>query len=275
MENGEDLYKDKNEPEFKFVRSQNENRRIGMPVCIALNSIETILFICDFQGIRIHLFTVEGYFVTSFLSVHLKRPCGIAVYKNTLYVTDVKINSLVQFRNYSVKSTGKCGIRVGELQFPRSVTCDTYGDVFVADSNNLRIVVYSDELRVKRVIHSKVCWKPLDSRIFHEELIVLSEYKPYIHCYNLTTESVRYINQIDQHIGVPGYFTVDAFGNFVINDGGLKRIVITNQNGELLKTIGIGDDDTNLIFYGIQVASFNKIFCVCLSFYSTVLISVI
>ena len=267
MENGEYLYNNRNEAEFKFGRRGDGNGVIRMPVGIALNPIETMLFVCDMQSNRIQVFTADGYLVTSFVSNNLKKPCGIAMYRNTLYVTDVRIHSLVQFRNYSVRSTGKCGIRVGELQFPRSVTCDNKGDVFVTDCNNARIVVYSEELRVKRVIRSKVAWSPIDARIFDRELIVLSQYKPYIHCYTLATKSVRYVNQVDKYVVKPCFFCVDKFGNFVINDAGSRRIVITNHTGKLLKIIG--GRNTFPAMFGTQVASFDKIFVVlCNSPYS-------
>ena len=260
MENSEFLYKDRNGPEFKFGRRDNENGMVSMPVGIAFNSMETILFVADMQMNSIHLFTTEGYFVTSFVSKHLKKPCGITMYRNTLYVTDVKIYSLVQFCNYSVKSTGKFGIRISELQFPRSVTCDRKGDVFVTDTGNTRIVVYNEELILKQIIRCKVPWSPIDSRIFNKELIILSEHKPYIHCYNFVTKSARYIKQVDQHVVHPCFFCIDKFGNFIINDAGTKRIVITNHNGKLLNIIG--EINTFPPMFGTQISSLNKIFVV-------------
>ncbi|KAI6660270.1 E3 ubiquitin-protein ligase TRIM71-like [Oopsacas minuta] len=257
VKKGKLLFSEKNEPEFQFGKRGTEFDMITLPVGIALNSKETVLFVCDILSQKIQVYTIDGYFMTSFGTDHLKKPCGITMYGNRLYVTDVRAHSLLMFGNYGVKATGKCGIRIGELQFPRSVTCDSKGDVYVTDCGNLRIVVYSGELELKRIIASGQTWTPIDSRIFHKEIIVLSQHAPFIRCINLVDNSERNIYEVDKNVKNPCFFCVDKFGNFVINDAGSKRIVITNPRGELLKIIDEGSSGS--FMFGTQITSYNKI----------------
>ena len=251
------LFYGKNRPEFQFGKRGTDFDTVNLPIGLTLNPIETVLYVCDILSNRIQVFSVDGYFITSFRSDYLHKPCGITMYRNKLYVTDVKVHSLVRFGNYGVKTTGRCGVRIGELQFPRSVTCDSNGNVYVTDTGNLRIVMYTEQLEVKRIVWSEKSWSPIDSRIFHGEIIVLSQHTPFIRCVNLVDKSVRTVCVADKNLTSPSFFSVDKFGNFVINDAGNKRLVITNLRGELLKLIG--DGDSSLSMFGTQVTSFNQI----------------
>ena len=251
------LFYGNNGPEFQFGKRGTDFHTINFPIGLTLNPTETVLYICDIRSSRIQVFSVDGYFMTSFRSDYLHKPCGITMYRNKLYVTDVKVHSLLRFGNYGVKTTGRCGIRIGELQFPRSVTCDSNGDVYVTDTGNLRIVMYTGQLEVKMIVWSEKSWSPIESRIFQGDIIVLSQYSPYIRCVNLVDKSVRTVSGVDKNLISPSFFSVDKFGNFVINDAGNKKLVITNSRGELLKLIG--DVDSSLSMFGIQVTSFNQI----------------
>lgn len=251
------LYHGKNGPEFRFGKRGTEFEMVNLPIGLALNPLESVLYVCDILSNRIQVFSVDGYFMTSFRSDYLHKPCGVTMYKNKLYVTDIKVHSLLRFGNYGVKTTGKCGVRIGELQFPRSVTCDRNGDVYVTDTGNLRIVMYSGQLEVKGIVWSEKSWSPIDSRIFHGEIIILSQHTPYIRRVNLLDKSVRTVDGADKNLTSPSFFSVDKFGNFVINDAGNKKLVITDSRGELLKLIG--DGDSPLSMFGTQVTSFNRI----------------
>lgn len=121
------------------------------------------IFVADSENYRIQKFTSGGEFLTVVNTLasagNLVLPRGIAVNpaNGKVYVTfshgiqvfnsDLKYSGASQF--------GKQGHADGELFHPIGISCDNAGNVYVADSGNHRIQVFTSDGQFLRVIGRK------------------------------------------------------------------------------------------------------------------------
>ena len=82
---------------------------------------------------RISVFSERGEFLTCFTPQDMGEPNGLAIHGNYLYVTDIKLHAIFQFKmepQFSlVSKQGTRGSQIGEFNFPRNLTVSTNGDV--------------------------------------------------------------------------------------------------------------------------------------------------
>jgi len=105
------------------------------------------LFVADSNNGRVQVFTLEGKFVKS-----LNRELGFAVPRGILYDTEAGRLYVVDTLLHQVKvfdggfkpigGFGGQGTGDGQLSFPNSMARDERGNLYIADRENNRIVVY-------------------------------------------------------------------------------------------------------------------------------------
>ena len=73
---------------------------------------------------RISEFSGRGEFITSFTSQDMRVPWGLAIHGDYLYVTDMELHAIFQFKmepQFSlVTKQGKEGSQIGEFNSPRT-----------------------------------------------------------------------------------------------------------------------------------------------------------
>lgn len=117
------------------------------------------IFVTDFENHRIQKFSQEGQFLASAGSEGDERlqfhyPIGIAINaaKDKLYVTD-SWNERVQILNsdlsfYSMFHTRGC--KRGRFKYPQGIACDPAGKVYVSDSSNNHVEVFTAQGKLLR-----------------------------------------------------------------------------------------------------------------------------
>ena len=130
------------------------------PHGVAIDGEGNIL-ISDKDNHRIQKLTSEGHFLTS---VGLRGgdgpleffyPSGISynAYNNKIYVVDKANRVQVLNSDLTFSSTfGKPGIGKGEFDSPNDIACDSTGAVYVADTDNNRIQVFTADGQFLRVV---------------------------------------------------------------------------------------------------------------------------
>ena len=82
---------------------------------------------------RISIFSERGEFLNSYTHEHMKRPRGIAIHTNNMYVSDVRVDAVFQFKIESdirlVAKLGTRGTENGEFNCPSNLAVSTNGDV--------------------------------------------------------------------------------------------------------------------------------------------------
>ena len=79
---------------------------------------------------------VSNTFIERFGQDILKRPWGISVTEDNVFVTDSLLHALLQFSKKDcklVRSTGTKGSGEGQLDYPCNLCSDYNGDVYVAE----------------------------------------------------------------------------------------------------------------------------------------------
>ena len=118
------------------------------PQGVAVDDDDNILVVDNWNN-RIQKFTSDGRFVLAVDNLDLKSPVGIAIHPHTknIYVTD-SYNDCIQILNPDLtlsSSFGSEGSGDGQFLNPCGVAFDSTGKVYVADSGNHRIQVFTAE----------------------------------------------------------------------------------------------------------------------------------
>lgn len=173
----------------------------------------------------------------------LKHPVGIALFDGIIYVTDDQLNTCFMFSSSDgrlIKSKGTFNLR---LSSPADIEVSEYGELFIADSDNSRIVVCSTSLDYIREIgglDKKIFEKPVDICFKSNILWVVDQKKRQV------IKCDRFGNVFGT-LGKPGvgngefslpYAVSVAQDKVYVADAGQNKIKVLNFNGTELASFG-------------------------------------
>ena len=226
----------------KFVRGANE---LDSPRGIAFDESTELMYIADNYNSRILIVSQKGKFVTQFSNDKLKKPYGIAVDKECIFITDIWNHALFQFRKKDfifINRTGTEGNEKGQLNFPKGLCIDTNGDVLVADSNNNRLSVFSKLLNFKSCIGIGQLSCPRDVKLSADRIVVLDWSSKCVRFLSreghLLSSCVSRGHTKDSLVSSPSFFCLDAADNIIISDIFHHVIKIFTQSGHHIHTLG-------------------------------------
>ena len=223
----------------KLGKTDNELNGIGL----ALDELNQLIYIADYSNSRVQVMSFDGNFLKRFGQEILKRPIGIAVTEDNVFVTDANLKALFQFskNNYQlVRRTGNRGGREGELNYPGGLCIDSNGDVFVADCDNNRVSVFSKDLKFLNCLATQQLNYPFDVKVTQDSVVVLDKSPNCIHFFSRSGDLLRaYVTQgKDGMVYGPLFFCLDTAGNILITDYNRHNIKILSPSGQLMHTIG-------------------------------------
>ena len=264
-------YTAKKKPVVSAVKLGTGNKELQYPTGLALDETSQKVYIADLGNRCVKVLSFQGEFLTQFGQDVLRGPCGIAVTEEFIFVTDLRHPSLFQFNKDTLQPINRAGTRgraEGELFGPRGLCVDRNGDVFIADSWNDRVSVFSGNLRFKSCIGTGILYFPVDVKLSPDTLVVL-DWSP--NCVRIFSRSgdllTSCVSQGDKQnclVYQPFFFCLDPDMNILISDWGHNTINIFTHSGELIHTLGKkGKSRGELIApYGITVSHSGKIFIV-------------
>ena len=194
----------------------------------------------------------------------MKSPLYIAIYKEKVFVThnqggcvlvfDLKGNFIIQI--------GNTGSGEGQFDSPYGITVNEYnGDIYVCDSSNKRIQIFSENYSFKSQFGKETLQYPKDIQLTRDNIYVLSFLKPFLTIFNYNFTPVQNIisNSISNYLNCPFSFVIDGAGNIIISDYVLNSVFIFNQQGELLHSL----KDSISQPIGVCIDSKGRIIVVC------------
>ena len=214
---------------------------------IAFDESTELMYIADCGNSRVQIVSLKGEFVTQFKNDKLGSPWGIAVNKESIFVTDIEHHALFQFRKKDFKlinRIGTYGNKEGELNYPRGLCIDTNGDVLVADCNNDRVCVFSKLLKFKSCIGIGQLDYPTDVKLSADRVVVLDKSPKCVHFFSREghpLSSCVSIGTEDIMVADPSFFCLDSAGNIIISDNGSNAIKIYKESGQHIHTLGRGE----------------------------------
>ncbi|KAI6658996.1 Outer membrane phospholipase A [Oopsacas minuta] len=233
-------YSLKKQPVIAVGKKGRANNELYDARGLAIYDPYQLVYIANLGHCCIQVVTFEGNFVTNFGQDILKDPCGIAVTEDHVFVTDLSHNALFQFCDFKLARAGLKGSAEGKLCRPRGLCKDYNGDVYVADSNNNRVSVFSEELKFLNSLGTQELRFPVDVKVILNSILVL-DWNP--HCVHFYSRSGHLINSCisqEMHgmVWYPYFFCLDPAGNILITDYYRHDIKILSPSGELIHTIG-------------------------------------
>lgn len=181
--------------------------------------------------------------------VSIVKPYGIAVHNNTMYVTDTVLSSLLVFDNTGKKFSVFGTSGAGRLNKPTGVAVDQQGRVYVADSQDRRVVVFDSNGKYvtamggPQLLHRPVgvAINPVNNRVYVVDAGTLDS----------THHAVSVFNKKGKHLfdfgkrgskkgefNFPTNISVSADGHLYIVDTGNFRVQKFSKDGKFIDSFG-------------------------------------
>ena len=212
------------------------------PVGVAIHEDTHQIFIVNNAKSRVEIFSETGEFFHQLGVRQLSRPYGIAIHGDSVYVScwgDHTVSKFSLTELCLVRRTGRGYNR--QFNYPRQLTTDPIGRVFIADSDNDRICIHDPDLNHLRNITHPSMSRPCDVKVSRDRLYVLSPCSsPCMHVLILEGDKLHSLITCGEGMDVLDayFFCLDPLNNFVLSDLKSHSIRVFSPEGNLLHTIG-------------------------------------
>ena len=219
------------------------NDELDMPRGLALDEPNQLIYMADWENSRIQVVSFAGKFLKRFGQGILKLPWGIAVTEDNVFVTDCDLHALIKFskKDYQlVRRTGTKGEGEGQLNHPCGLCIDYNTDVYVADSINNRVSVFSKDLNFLTCLDTQQLEYPKDVKVTPSCIVVLDNSPNCIHFFSRSGYLIRscVTEGGDGMVYGTEFFCLDPAGNILITDYNRDSIKILSPSGQLIHEIG-------------------------------------
>ena len=257
-------YSLKKQPVLAVGKKGTANNELERPRGLALDEPNQLIYIADCDNIRIQVVSFAGKFLKRFGQGILKQPWGIAVTEDNVFVTEWSLHALLQFgkKDYKlVRRTGTEGVGEGQLNYPRGLCTDYNGDVYVAESSNHRVSVFSNDLNFMKHLDTQQLKFPHDVKVTPNSVVVLDISPNCIHFFSRSGDLLHSCVTLGDN---PWFFCLDTAGNILISDYKRHSIKILSPSGQLIHEIGKkGHVRGDLYYpYGICLSETGNIFVI-------------
>ena len=229
------------------------------PWGVAIDENTNLIYVAEEGSRRISIFSETGEFMNTFMHQDMRKPHGIAIHRDNLYVTDTRVHAVFQFKiEVDIRLVAKLGSEgpgIGQFNSPRGLTVSTNGDVFVTDSNNNRIQILDDSLHFQREITHQTMEQPHDVKLTPDEVYVLCRVSPCILVFSHAGEKIRQLITrgyrgigMGMQIELASFFCLDRKQNLLISDWRNHEVRIFSKEGTHLHTIGEHGDEVGKLF---------------------------
>ena len=245
------------------------NNELNDPRGLVLDEPNQLIYIADCFNSRIQVVSFAGKFLKRFEQGILKSPWGIAVTEDNVFVTDSRLHALFQFvkKDYKlVRRTGTKGGGEGQLYNPKGLCIDYNGDVYVSETSNDRVSVFSKDLNFLKHLGTQQLKYPRDVKVTPNCVVVLDNSPNCIHFFSRSGDLLRscVTQGRDGMVYGPWFFCLDPAGNILISDFHRHCIKILSSSGKLMHEIGKAGHGRGELYYpfGICLSQTGNIFVV-------------
>ena len=221
---------------------------------------------------QISIFSQNGEYLKTYVSEEMKSPCGIAVDKNIIYVTDIREHCIFYFTTvpifYLISIVGGKGTGLEEFHYPNQLTVSMHGDVFVSDCMNDRLKVLKRTMFYRIIFEKHISHhtmtKPCDVKLAPDESIYALSYIDSfcVHIFSRTGEKISSLitsGDIGMQVMSPHFFCLDTEENLFISDSGAHQVKVFSKEGTLLHKIGERGEGVGELYHPQGIALINNL----------------
>ena len=214
------------------------------PYAVAVHEETHQILVANCSNKSVEIFSETGEFFSQLGVGLLSCPSGLTIHGDSVYISCTDDHTVSKFsltEMCRVRKIGGKGSNNRQFNYPRQLTTDPIGRVFIADTYNNRICIYDPELNHLRNITYQAMPRPSDVKVSRDRLYVLCPHNnPCMHI--LTLEGDKLHSLITSREGIvvlrPLFFCLDPLNNFVISGLHSHSIRVFSPEGNLLHTIG-------------------------------------
>ena len=240
------------------------------PQGVAIHEETHQIFVANYINHRVEIFSETGDFISQLGVEQLFLPHGVAIHRDSLYVSYLNDHTVIEFSLIEmchVRRIGGKGSNNGQFNYPRQVTTDLIGRVFIADCDNDRICIHDPDLNHLRNISHPSMSRPEDVKVSRDCLCVLCPYNnPCILVLTLEGDMLHSLITCGEGMDVlgPYFFCLDSLNNFVLSDLRSHSIRVFSPEGNLLHTIGREEHQPGMFSNpkGVAITPNGRLVCV-------------
>ena len=254
------------------------NRGIGPgdfngPCGVAIHEETHWIIVANWNNERVEIFSETGEYISQLGSGQLEHPWDIVIHGDSVYISCQDVHTVSKFSLTEMCRVGWIGGRGsnnGQFMYPRQLTTDPIGRVFIADHFNGRICIHDPDLNHLQNISHRSMSRPYDVKVSHDRLYVLCpSTNPCIHVLTLEGEKLHSLISCGKEMDVlrPFFFCFDPLNNLVITDNRSHSIRVFSPEGNLLNTIGREGQQPGMFHdpRGVAITPNGKLVCVSIN----------
>ena len=243
---------------------------LHFPSGVAIHEETHQIFVANYRNDSVDIFSETGEFLYQLGVGQLSQPCGIAIHGDSVYVGcwgDDNVSKFSLSELCRVRRIGGAGSNNGHFMYPRQLTTDLIGRVFIADTGNDRICIHDPDLNHLRSITHQSMSRPSDVKVSRDRLYVLCpRNNPCMLVLTLKGDKLHSLITSGEGMDVllSLYFCLDPLNNFVLSDYKSHSIRVFSPEGNLLHTI-VREGHQQGMFYqrqGVAICPNGRIVCV-------------
>ena len=245
---------------------------LNMPTGVTIEQASGHIYVADMFNSRIQIFSETGGCLNQFGDQHLKKPWGILIYQDSIFVTDMRLHAIFRFKLSDltmIKRVGNKGSGKKEFNLPRQLAISPNQLLYVPDQDNNRIQILSTDLAFQDSLRHPIMTSPEDVKFTNNEMFVLSFVdNPCIHVFTLSGEKSRSLvtrEGIGMQVSGAYFFYLDRLNNIVISDCYAHVIKVFSPAGDLLHKMGHRGHQAGMFNEPSGIAILNNTKLVCIS----------
>ena len=234
-------YQGRMTPVVSVERQIIEEGMLDYPYGIAAEYQTGNIYVSDQWENRVNVFDSDGKYLCEF-GDNMDGSLSLAISENRVFVTQSWSNCVLVYdlNGTFITKLGSRGSGETQFIFPHGIAINEInGDMYVCDTNNNRIQIFSKEFPLNFQFGQGILDSPFDIELTNEYIYVLSNSEHFLHCfsYDFTQTHNTSLTSISKYLIHPLAFCIDGSDHFIISDKAQSAIIIFNQKGELVHTI--------------------------------------
>ena len=236
------------------------------PQAVAIDEDTHQIFVANHSDNRVEIFSETGEYICQLGVGQLYGPWGIAIHGDNVYVSCSRNHTVSRFSLTEmslIRKIGSWGSKNRQFKWPKQLTTDYTGRVFIADTYNHRICIHDPDLNhLYNITHKSMSLS--DVRISRDRLYVLCPLNnPCMLVLTLEGDKLHSLITRGEKF-YPEFFCLDPLDNFVLSDNEYHSTRVFSPEGNLLHTIGREGHQSGIFYQsrGVAVTPNGRVVCV-------------